>query len=344
MRILITGICGFVGSELAKTIPEHRVGVRVVGIDNLSRTGSETNLARLKELNVDVRIGDIRNPVDLAQFGAVDWVIDAAANPSVLAGVDGKTSATELLDQNLFGTIPILEYCRKHQSAFTLLSTSRVYSINALRSLPLAVENDAYVLSDTAPSGEYSSRGIKESFSVSPPLSLYGVSKLCSEQIALEYGCLYEFPVWINRCGVMAGSGQFGNAEQGIFSFWIRNWQARKPLKYLGFDGTGRQVRDCLHPKDLVPLLLAQFEFGFAHSKPHTLNISGGIESAMSLAQLSEFCRRNICDYAPIRDGSNRQFDIPWVVLDNSAAKSVWNWSPSYTTLDILNEILANPN
>ena len=102
------------------------------------------------------------------------------------------------------------------------------------------------------------SKGISEEFSTEPPVSLYGASKRCVELLAMEYGEAFGFPVWINRCGVLAGKGQFGKADQGIFSFWIRSWKENRPLRYIGFDGRGEQVRDCLHPKDLVPVLKKQ--------------------------------------------------------------------------------------
>jgi len=70
-----------------------------------------------------------------------------------------------------------------------------------------------------------------------PPLSLYGSTKLASETLALEYGAAYGFPVWINRCGVLAGAGQFGTAKQGIFLFWLHAWHSRRPLRYIGFGG-----------------------------------------------------------------------------------------------------------
>ena len=129
MKILITGICGFAGSIIARGLLEHLPGVKITGIDSLIRKGSETNLEPLRALGIDVRVGDIRNEQDLADLPAADWVLDCAANPSVLAGVDGKTSAKELLDHNLGGTIHLLEYCRMHKAGFILLSTSRVYSI-----------------------------------------------------------------------------------------------------------------------------------------------------------------------------------------------------------------------
>ena len=110
----------------------------------------------------------------------------------------------------------------------------------------------------------FSPRGISEDFSTAAPISLYGATKLSSEVLALEYGRTFQFPVWINRCGVIAGPGQFGTAEQGIFSFWIHAWRSQLPLRYIGFGGRGLQVRDALHPQDLATLVV----HGMALSTP----------------------------------------------------------------------------
>ncbi len=66
----------------------------------------------------------------------------------------------------------------------------------------------------------FSIHGVAEDYSTEPPVSLYGSTKVISEHLALEYGETFGFPVWINRCGVMAGAGQFGHSAQGIFAFW----------------------------------------------------------------------------------------------------------------------------
>ena len=77
---------------------------------------------------------------------AVDWIIDAAANPSVLAGVDGTTSSRQLIEHNLYGTVNLLEVAKRHRAGFTLLSTSRVYSIKALSDIPVMVADAAFTL------------------------------------------------------------------------------------------------------------------------------------------------------------------------------------------------------
>jgi CDP-paratose 2-epimerase len=180
--------------------------------------------------------------------------------------------------------------------------------------------------------------GLTEQFSTLPPVSLYGSSKKCSELLALEYGMTFDFPVRINRCGVLAGAGQFGKADQGIFSFWIHSWARRKPLKYIGFGGGGHQVRDCLHPRDIVPLLIAQMGDPGRKVDP-ILNVSGGAESAMSLAQLSAWCTERLGPHQVSSDTNPRPFDIPWMVLDSSAVKEAWGWTPSTPRDAILEEI-----
>src|SRR5262249_40175727 len=216
MKLLITGICGFAGSTLAKSLLERMEGLSICGIDNLMRPGSETNRTALKQLGVSVFHGDVRNVSDLEAVERVDWVIDAAANPSVLAGVNGSGTSRQLLEHNLVSTVNILEYCKSHRAGFILLSTSRVYSIPALVALPLKTKDEAFTLdcSKALPRG-VSSRGINTDFSTDSPISLYGSSKLAAETLALEYGLAFGFPVWINRCGVLAGAGQFGTADQG---------------------------------------------------------------------------------------------------------------------------------
>src|SRR6185295_11615660 len=120
---------------------------------------------------------------------------------------------------------------------------------------------------------------------------LYGATKLASETLALEYGAAFDLPVFINRCGVLAGAGQFGKSDQGIFSYWIHSHARRRPLKYLGFNGTGYQVRDCLHARDLLPLLMAQLKNPW-RDVPRIVNVSGGIRNSASLRELSAWCAK----------------------------------------------------
>jgi len=341
MRILITGICGFVGSTLAHVWVESGLGHALHGIDNLIRPGSERNRLYLRRLGVTVLHRDIRLASDFESLPAVDWVIDAAANPSVLAGVDGRTNSRQLVEHNLFGTVNLLEYCRTHGAGFILLSTSRVYSLVELAKVRVEAEGGAFRPVPDQKIPGLSDHGVSENFSTEPPLSLYGTAKRASEQLALEYGSAFGFPVWINRCGVLAGAGQFGRADQGIFSYWIHSWARRRPLTYIGFDRMGHQVRDCLHPRDLVPLLDCQMTTSPIR-KCRVLNVSGGIASASSLKQLSEWCAQRFAPHFVSAVAEQRPFDIPWIVLDNQAARRQWGWSPATSREAILEEIAAH--
>jgi CDP-paratose 2-epimerase len=339
MKILITGICGFVGSTLTRALLESAANLQITGVDNFIRPGSELNRRELAALGVKIIHADVRNATDFETLNAADFVIDAAANPSVLAGVDGKTSSRQLLEHNLWGTVNILEYCKMHRAGLILLSTSRVYSVPPLAALPVEIHQRAFrpQIGATLPHG-LTAAGVSETFSTAPPISLYGSSKLASEAVALEYAETFNFPVWINRCGVLAGAGQFGKADQGIFSFWLNAHLRRRPLKYIGFDGGGHQVRDCLHPRDLVPALLAQMKHR-GQDKPRIANFSGGAANTMSLAQLTDWCDTRFGKHSVATEAAPRPFDIPWMVLDSSLAEKTWNWSPKILLPQVLDEI-----
>jgi len=340
MKILISGVCGFVGSHLARYLIESHEGVVIVGLDNLVRAGSETNRVSLRQFGVQLFHGDTRMASDLEALPDTDWVIDAAAQPSVLAGRDGNSSSRQLMEHNLLGTINLLEYCRAAHAGMILLSTSRVYSIAALAQLPLRVEDSAFSLDDRRAWPACASlAGIGEGFSTEAPVSLYGATKLASELLAREYASAFGIRVWINRCGVLAGAGQFGTAEQGIFSYWLHAYSARRPVKYLGFGGRGFQVRDALHPRDLARLVDIQLHSG---EQGQLMNVSGGPANSMSLRQLTDWCDQRFGPHEPMADGAERPYDIPWLILDSSKAFEATGWKPEIRLTQILEEIAAH--
>lgn len=336
MRILITGVCGFAGHALAETLPALIPGLEITGLDSLARAGSESNR---RTPGVRFLHADLRCASDLESLPAVDWVIDAAAQPSVLGGVDGKSSSRQMVEHNLGGTINLLEYCKRHSAGLILLSTSRVCSIAALNALPLDVSGSRFHPAGTAPG--LTENGIAENFSTAAPVSLYGSTKLASEALALEYSAAFSFPVYVNRCGVLAGAGQFGTAEQGIFSWWIHAWKARRPLRYIGFGGKGHQVRDALHPRDLARLIAAQLK-NSAVGKPNLVHAGGGMDRSLSLAELSAWCRDSLGAHAVGSEDQPRAFDVPWLVMDSSLATAAWNWQPEISLPSILEEIVSH--
>ena len=339
LKLLITGVCGFVGQTLARSLLAHLPGLEITGIDNLIRPGSEQNRRALDKLGVKFIYADVRSVSDLDALPASDWVIDAAANASVLAGLGHPAASRQLVEHNLSGTINLLEFCRRSHAGLILLSTSRVHSIAPLASLAMTPADGAFrPRTDQLWPAGCSAAGVAEAFSTQPPISLYGSTKLASEILALEYGATFDLPVWINRCGVLAGAGQFGRADQGIFSYWIHSYAARRPLRYTGFNGQGYQVRDCLHPRDLAAVLVRQMQHPAAKPEP-PLNFGGGLDHSMSLAQLSQWCAARFTPLSVGSDPAPRPFDIPWLVMDCQGAARRWDWKPQTSLLAILEEI-----
>ena len=124
MKLLVTGICGFVGSALAREMQDRVEGVELFGIDNLIRPGAHLNRPELLSRGVRLWHGDVRMASDWETLPPADWLIDAAANPSVLAGVDGQTSSRQLVEHNPHVMIHIGDRCivaRDH--VFEVLST-----------------------------------------------------------------------------------------------------------------------------------------------------------------------------------------------------------------------------
>ncbi len=343
MKLLVTGGCGFTGHAVIRYLAERHAGLEVTVLDSLRRRGAEQNVVSLEMLGATVMHGDVRVASDFEGLDPVDWVIDCAAEPSVLAGTPAQrmTSKRQLVEHNLLGTLNILEFAARNSAGVVLLSTSRVYSIAALSSIPLSTLDDAFapVAEPDNPQG-LTNFGIGEAFSTDPPLSLYGATKIASEALAWEYAADARIPIFVNRCGVLTGGGQFGRADQGIFAWWIRQWANRQPLNYIGFGGHGHQVRDCLHPRDLAALIDIQLHSPrVATLEP--FNVSGGPASARSLAQLSRWCRSEIGDHAVGAIADQRPNDVPWLVLDHRKAVTHFSWQPEITPEQIFLEILA---
>ena len=342
MRILISGICGFAGNAMARALAAQGTGHEVCGLDNFIRPGSEGNRAELKRLGIKLFHADIRAASDVDALPPCDWVVDASANPSILAGVDGLATSRQVVEHNLVGTVNLLEYCKRNRAGFILLSSGRVYSIEPLAALAVRVVDGAFQPDGKDMPAGMGAQGVTESFATAAPVSLYGATKLAGEALALEYGHAFNLPVFVNRCGILAGAGQFGRPDQGIFSYWINSHLRKRPLRYIGFGGRGHQVRDCLHPNDLVPLLISQMGAPKVAALDRIVNVGGGAASAMSLLQLTSWCDERFGAQPVASDPAPRAFDIPWIVLDPARAARVWGWRPKTPLLAILEEISAH--
>jgi CDP-paratose 2-epimerase len=337
-RLLILGGAGFVGSALAIGLKTEFPGWDVVCFDNLRRRGSELNLARLRAHQIRFVHGDVRNLSDLdpGVLGVPGVVIDCSAEPSVLAGI---TSPQYVLQTNLLGTINVLELCRQNGARLVFLSTSRVYSIPALKRLRLVEEVTRLCLAPEQSEAGASAAGIAESFSVQGTRSLYGTTKLASEMLIEEYREAFGLQAIINRCGVLTGPWQMGKVDQGVFVLWMAAHYFQKKLEYIGFGGTGKQVRDLLHVDDLLHLVKHELE-NFDRLDGEVFNVGGGSDCSLSLLETTELCREISGRTAAIIGvAQERPADVPLFITDNSKVSSRTGWSPKRGVRDILQDI-----
>lgn len=338
MKILITGGCGFVGSNLAILFKDYFTSSDIYCLDNLSRRGSELNLTKILKKGIQFVHGDVRNRNDFDRIPKVDLVIDAAAEPSVLAGtVPGELE--NLIDTNLNGTINTLYFAKKHQAQFIFLSTSRVYPYDSLLNVKLEVGSNRFNFADNQTITGVSKKGIQESYPLEGIRSLYGATKLSSEYIIKEFAHNFDIPTVINRCGVLSGPFQMGKIDQGVIVLWMARHFWKKNLSYIGFGGLGQQARDVLHVKDLFNAIIWQLKnISVVHNQLY--NLGGGLENTVSLAELTRLCEEITGNKISISsDENNRPGDIPVFITDNSKFETLSGWKPAYSVKQLLTEV-----
>lgn len=339
MKVLITGGAGFVGANFAVSFKKEDPAMTVVAVDNLKRRGSEFNLALFKQVGVEFIHADIRHASDLEDIpGNFDIFIEASAEPSVLAGVNG--SPHYVLQTNLGGTLNCLEFARKRAKIFVFLSTSRVYSLAPLKGINLLEMPSRFAAAEVQSEQGISQSGISESFPTHLPRSLYGATKLASEMIIQEYVHHYGLQAVINRCGVIAGPGQFGKVDQGVFTLWVAHHFFKQPLQYTGFGGKGKQVRDLLHPADLFSLIKQQL-LNIAQCSGEVFNVGGGPEVSTSLLELTALCQEVVGNKVPMmEEPQTSPVDIPFYISDYSKAARSFAWQPQRSVRDIVEGIV----
>lgn len=337
MKILITGGAGFVGSALAIQIKTNYPSYEVICLDNLKRKGSELNLPRLAKVGAIFVHGDIRNKEDFDALPIVDFVIEASAEPSVLAGLNGTPDY--LINTNLVGTINCLNYTKKCGASFIFLSTSRIYPIKAIEKLNFVEQETRFGLSDDQAIPGVSSKGIAENFPLDGARSLYGATKLASELMIHEYNEFYGMKTVINRCGVLTGPWQMGKVDQGVMVLWVAKHYWQQQLAYIGYGGTGKQTRDMLHVNDLYRLIDFQLH-NFDTVNGEILNVGGGVEVSASLQELTQICQEVTGKTIPITPvAENRAADIRLYVTDNTKVTALTGWKPSISMKQIVSEI-----
>ena len=256
MNILITGGCGFVGSNLAIHLKKKLKKSKITSLDNLYRKGSEINLNRLKKFKIKNIKKDISNEKNFNSLKKFDLIIDCCAEPAI---EKSRNEQDRVFQTNLIGTFNILKKCAKDNTNIIFLSSSRVYSIEKIIN---NFKNKKPFLID-------------ENFSTVSPKSLYGFTKLSSEELIKEFSYIYKFKYIINRFGVISGPWQFGKQDQGFVSLWTIRHFLRKNLNYIGYGGTGKQIRDVLHIDDVCKLIYLQI-LQLNKINNHTFAVGGG--------------------------------------------------------------------
>lgn len=320
---------------MAKRHPDWQV----LALDNLRRRGSELNLPRLREHEVAFTHGDVRELGDLLEVGELDTIVECSAEPSVMAGVGG--SPDYVVQANLLGAYNCLELARRTGAQFVFLSTSRVYPVSALESLSYEAGETRFELTERQDLPGASPQGVSEAFPLDGARTLYGATKLSGELLAAEYAAAYGLRTVINRCGVVAGPWQMGKVDQGVFTYWMLAHHLGRPLSYIGFDGSGRQVRDLLHVEDLLELIDEQI------SDPErwagaTVNVGGGRAYSLSLLETTELCREITGRAINVRAaGEDRPGDIPIYISDCRRLHETTDWRPRRAPAEILADIHA---
>ncbi|HEY0158597.1 MAG TPA: NAD-dependent epimerase/dehydratase family protein, partial [Thermoanaerobaculia bacterium] len=314
--VLITGGCGFVGTNLADRFLS--LGHRVCVFDDLSRPGVERNLEWLREThgdNVVVKIADVRDA------GAVRDAVRRASHVFHLAAqVAVTTSLGDPLadfEVNARGTLNVLEAVRHslHKPPLFFTSTNKVYG--GLEDVALREDGLRYAPADAA----IAKRGISEA----RPLdfhSPYGCSKGTADQYVLDYARSYGLQTVVFRMSCIYGPHQFGTEDQGwVAHFLIRAMKGEPITLY----GDGLQVRDVLFVDDLVDaFLLAQ-----AHMPQITgraFNVGGGPGNVVSLLELLDMIERLQGRRPDVRFGAWRPGDQRYYVSDTRAFEQATGW------------------
>ena len=338
-RLLITGGAGFVGSNLAVSLAGRHPDWEIVALDNLYRRGSDLNLPRLREAGVEFARGDVREPGDLERFAGFDAIVECSAEPSVMSGTDGDTSY--LVHTNLTGAYNCLELARRAGAQIVFLSTSRVYPVAPQLGLALEEAETRFELAAEQPLPGASAAGIAEDFPLGGARTLYGTTKLAAELLIEEYRAAFGLPAVVDRCGVIAGPWQMGKVDQGVFTHWMLSHRFRQPLRYIGFGGGGKQVRDLLHVEDLVDLVERQL-LDPERWDGGVFNVGGGRECSLSLRETTAICRElsgNEVAIEPVEQ--TRAGDVPVYLSDCGRLFAFDEWRPRRSARQILADIDA---
>jgi len=319
MKLLITGGCGFLGSNLASDALIR--GDEVVVFDSLYRKGSRENLDWLRSQGkFTFEHGDIRNQNDIMR-------VIQAFEPDAIFHLAGQVAMTTSIanprmdfEVNTLGTFNLLEAVRQYAPYATVIysSTNKVYG---------DLEQYSYFEEETRYRCVEQPNGFDEDTQISFH-SPYGCSKGAADQYMLDYARIFGLKTIVFRHSSMYGGRQFATYDQG----WV-GWFCQKAVEAIHvaepftISGNGKQVRDVLHADDMKGLYMAAVNHA-DRAKGQVFNVGGGIENSLSLLELftlleqSTGVRLNFTKL-PVRQSDQRVF-----VANIIKAKELLEWQP----------------
>jgi len=317
-RILVTGGAGFVGSSVAIALAERDPGAQVVAFDNLSRRGSEVNLARLAAAGVTFVEGDLHEKPQVLALDPVDALVECSAEQSSLMSV-----------------YHCLELARRDGAQVVFISTSRVYPLRHLRAIELHETERRFEIAEEQELPGVSPAGISEEFPLWGVRTQTGAGRLAGEHLLEDYVEGYGLRGVINRFGVIAGP-----PGHGVFTRWMAAHYFKRPLAYVGFGGSGKQVRDLVHIDDVTELIAMQLAEPDRWSG-HVGNAGGGPEISLSLQETTELCAEITGNRVDIerRSGEEQPGDVPVYISDSSLLYSRTNWRTRRDAQAILGDV-----
>ena len=325
MKLLITGGCGFLGSNLAADAMAR--GDELVVFDSLYRNGSRDNLGWLQQrAKFRFEHGDIRNQNDITriiQELRPDAVFHLAGQVAMTTSIANPRMDFEV---NVMGTHNLLEAVRQYapQAVVVYSSTNKVYG-----------DLEQYAYRETVT--RYECVDHPKGFAESTQLdfhSPYGCSKGAADQYMLDYARIFGLNTVVFRHSSMYGGRQFATYDQGWVGWFCqkaveaRNGMADKPFT---ISGNGKQVRDVLHADDMKRLYVAAVE-NIEKARGQAFNIGGGIDNSLSLLELFALLEELAgvkLNYTrlPVRESDQRVF-----VADCSKAARILGWKPEISS------------
>ena len=324
MKILVTGGCGFVGANLCLSLRKNNY--KVFSLDNLVRKSSKINHKILIKNKIKNYNFDIKNFKRLNKLPKFNIIIDCCAEAAVEVS---KKDLDRVINTNLIGTFNILKKANKDKAKLIFISSSRVNSINEITKLVKNTKNLKKIKIK---------KKINENFDTLKPKSIYGFTKFASELLIEEFSYAFNLKYLINRCGVLSGPMQFGKQDQGFVSLWTWSHIIKKDLAYIGYGGSGNQVRDVLHIDDFTNLINLQIKkLSIIFNKK--FNVGGSFKSYTSLNNLTKICEKITGNKIKFKKEKKTSiYDIPYFITNNELVKKTYNWQPKKNIINVVKD------